>query len=145
MKPMSNRRRAAARALLGASLMLLPEIGIISADDPRFLGTLAETERRLRRGDHVIRYHADDDFGKPETTFNVCTFWYIDALALVGRYDEARTLFEYMLTHRNHLGLFSEDLDLDTGELWGNFPQTYSMVGLINSAMRLSTAWEEAF
>jgi pentatricopeptide repeat protein len=114
-------------------------------DDPRFVFTLEEIERRLRRGNHVIRYHAADDFGEAETTFNICTFWYIDALVLVGRHQEARDLFEYMLSRRNSLGLLSEDLAPETGELWGNFPQTYSMVGLINSAMRLSKTWEDAF
>jgi len=130
---------------MDASLLLLPELGILPADDPRFIRTLAQVERQLKRGNHVIRYHAADDFGAPETTFNICTFWYIDALAAVGRRDEARELFEYMLSRRNPLGLLSEDLDPASGELWGNFPQTYSMVGLINSAMRLSKPWEEAF
>ena len=130
---------------LDSSLLLLPELGILQAEDPRFLGTLAQVEKHLKRGDHLIRYHAADDFGQPETVFNICTFWYIDALAAVGREDEARDLFECMLSHRNALGLLSEDLDPATGELWGNFPQTYSMVGLINSAMRLSRPWEEAF
>ncbi|RDD61328.1 glycoside hydrolase family 15 protein [Ferruginivarius sediminum] len=130
---------------IDASLLLLPELGFLPADDPRFLGTLACAERYLRSGDHVFRYAAPDDFGEPETAFNVCTFWYIDALAAVGRTEEARELFERMLAARNHLGLLSEDLDPDSGELWGNFPQTYSMVGLINSALRLSRPWEEAF
>ena len=93
----------------------------------------------------LYRYVHKDDFGYPETAFTICTFWYIDALAAIGRKDEARTLFERMLTYRNHVGLLSEDIDPATGELWGNFPQTYSMVGLINSAMRLSKSWEEAF
>jgi GH15 family glucan-1,4-alpha-glucosidase len=77
--------------------------------------------------------------------FNACTFWYIDALALLGRKVEARELFETMLAARNPLGLLSEDIDPATGELWGNFPQTYSMVGLIHSAMKLSKSWEDAF
>lgn len=128
-----------------ASLLLLPELGFLPADDPRFLGTLALIEQQLRRGKHMFRYAKPDDFGTPETAFNVCTFWYIDALAAVGRVEEARALFENMLACRNPLGLLSEDLDPDSGELWGNFPQTYSMVGLINSAMRLSKSWEEAF
>lgn len=130
---------------MDASLLLLPELGFLKADDPRFLGTLASIEADLRRGDHLFRYAGPDDFGHPETAFNVCTFWYIDALAAVGRRDEARTLFENMLRCRNSVGLLSEDFDPGTGELWGNFPQTYSMVGLINSAMRLSKPWEEAF
>ena len=93
----------------------------------------------------MMRYDAKDDFGQPETSFTVCTFWYIDALAAIGRRKEARELFENVLARRNHLGLLSEDIDPKTGALWGNFPQTYSMVGLINSAMRLSKSWEAAF
>ena len=88
---------------------------------------------------------AADDFGAPENAFNVCTFWYIEALAATGRRAEAREIFEKMLACRTSLGLMSEDLDPVTRELWGNFPQTYSMVGLINSATRLSIPWEEAF
>jgi GH15 family glucan-1,4-alpha-glucosidase len=128
---------------LDASLLLLPELGFLPAEDPRFLATLAAIERELRRGDYLYRYSVDE-FGEATTSFNVCTFWYIDALALVGRRDEARELFANMLTRRNAAGLLSEDLDAKTGELWGNIPQTYSMVGLINSAMRLSKRWEEA-
>ena len=86
---------------------------------------------------------APDDFGVPETSFTVCNFWYVDALAATGRTDQARKLFESLLEHRNPLGLLSEDIATETGELWGNYPQTYSMVGLINSAMRLSRSWEE--
>ncbi len=128
-----------------ASLLLLPELGFISARDSRFKGTLALVEARLRKGQYMFRYEAPDDFGVPETSFCVCTFWYINALAAVGRAEEARELFENMLANRNPLGLLSEDLDPKTGELWGNFPQTYSMVGLINSALRLSKPWEDAF
>ena len=127
-----------------ASLLLLPSLGFISAEDPRFVGTLAFVEKELRRGNHLFRY-AKDEFGVPDNSFNICTFWYIDALAQVGRSEEARALFEEMLMCRNAAGLLSEDLDPETKELWGNFPQTYSMVGLINSAMRLSRSWEDAF
>lgn len=128
-----------------ASLLLLPHLGFIGSDDPRFLGTLERIEQRLKKGSHLLRYDAPDDFGAPGNAFNICTFWYIDALGRVGRTEEARELFESMLAARNDLGLLSEDLDPATGELWGNFPQTYSMVGLITSAMRLSKSWEEAF
>jgi len=130
---------------LDASLLLLHEIGFLSTDDPRFAGTVAAIEERLRKGDHLLRYDREDDFGLPETSFNICTFWYIDALAALGRREEARALFERMLQARTSLGLLSEDTDIRTGEPWGNFPQTYSMVGLITSAMRLSKSWEEAF
>jgi len=85
-----------------------------------------------------------DDRVEPENAFNVCTFWFINALVAIGRGDEARRLFDNLLAQTTRLGLLSEDLDPTTGELWGNFPQTYSMVGLINGALRLSRPWEEA-
>jgi GH15 family glucan-1,4-alpha-glucosidase len=127
-----------------ASLLLFHEIGLVSADDPRFLGTVAAIEKDLRRGPYLMRYAMPDDFGAPTTSFTVCTFWYIGALAAIGRREEARDLFENMLARRNHAGLLSEDVDPVSGELWGNLPQTYSMVGLINGATRLSKGWEEA-
>ncbi len=133
------------RTEMDASLLTLHELGFLPADDPRMRGTLSAIEKQLRRGKFLFRYGAADDFGMPENAFNICTFWYINALAATGRRDEARELFENMLAHRNPLGLLSEDIDPATGELWGNFPQTYSMVGIINAAMRLSRPWEEAF
>jgi GH15 family glucan-1,4-alpha-glucosidase len=129
---------------LDASLLLMHELGFLAADDPRFVGTVEAIEGGLRRGDHLFRYAAADDFGRPENAFNICTFWFIDALQAIGRGEEARRLFENMLGHRTRLGLLSEDLDPADGTLWGNFPQTYSMVGLINSAMHLSRSWEES-
>ena len=130
---------------LDASLLLLNEIGFLRADDPRFAATVGAVEKELRRGDTIFRYSEPDDFGAPENAFIVCTFWYIDALAALGRRDEARALFEATLARRNRLGLLAEHVDPATGELWGNFPQTYSMVGLINSAVRLSLPWSQAF
>lgn len=129
---------------MDASLLLMHELGFLPADDPRYVGTVEAIERHLRRGDHLFRYAAADDFGMPENAFNICTFWFIDALDAIGRGEEARRLFCNMLGHRTALGLLSEDLDTANGELWGNFPQTYSMVGLINSAMHLSRSWEES-
>jgi GH15 family glucan-1,4-alpha-glucosidase len=130
---------------LDASLLLLVELGFLRTDDPRYAQTVSAIERELRRGDFMMRYTEADDFGAPQNAFIVCTFWYIDALALLGRRDEARVLFERMLKCRTRHGLYSEDIDPATGELWGNFPQTYSLVGLINSATRLSIGWDEAF
>jgi GH15 family glucan-1,4-alpha-glucosidase len=127
-----------------ASLLLLPEIGLLPATDPRFLGTLQLIEKRLKRGEYIARYDRADDFGAPKVAFNLCTFWYINALAAVDRHEEARELFVSMLARCNHVGLLSEDIDPASGVLWGNFPQTYSMVGIINSAMRLSKPWESA-
>lgn len=126
-----------------ASVLLLPQIGVLAADDERFLKTLKITEERLLRNGFVLRYNEADDFGLPSTAFLVCTNWYIDALAAAGRRDEARELFENLLKRRNSAGVFSEDIDPSTGELWGNFPQTYSQVGTILSAHRLSRTWEQ--
>ncbi len=130
---------------LDASMLLVHELGFLPADDPRFVGTVAAVESELLQDGHVFRYRAADDFGEPENAFNICTFWYINALAALGRKDEARELFDNMLQQRNALGLLAEDLNPATGEQWGNFPQTYSMAGVINGALRLSTAWESAF
>lgn len=129
---------------LDASLLLLADINFIDAMDPRFIATVDAIGKALGRGDYLFRYIAPDDFGAPETSFNICTFWYIEALAATGRKERARTMFEHMLTQRNPLGLLSEDIAPKSGEHWGNFPQTYSMVGLIQAAMRLSRRWEDA-
>jgi len=130
---------------LDASLLLLVDLGFVHADDPRFGATVAAVERELRRGEFVFRYTEPDDFGAPQNAFVVCSFWFVDAIAALGRREEARSLFESLLACRNRHGLLAEHIDPATRELWGNFPQTYSMVGLINSATRLSVPWDEAF
>ncbi|MGC4395018.1 glycoside hydrolase family 15 protein [Hydrogenophaga sp. T2] len=127
---------------LDASVLLMAEVNLIDPRDPRFVATLRALEQHLCDGPYMRRYEAPDDFGKPEVAFNICTFWRIDALARTGRQAEAREVFEAMLAVRNPLGLLSEDTHATTGEMWGNFPQTYSMVGLINAAMRLSAPWD---
>jgi len=126
-----------------ASMLLMTDVDFLNADDPRFAGTVAAVEKALLRGTHMFRYAAADDFGRPENAFNICTFWYIEALAEMGRHDDARRIFDSMLACRNHAGLLSEDIDPSSNELWGNYPQTYSLVGIINGAMRLSRAWED--
>jgi GH15 family glucan-1,4-alpha-glucosidase len=131
------------RDMVDASSLVLPEIGLLRSDDPRFHATLDAVGRNLMRNGFLMRYIEADDFGKPTNAFLLCTFWYIDALASVGRREEALELFNNVLARRNHVGLLSEDIDPRTGELWGNFPQTYSQVGLVLSAMRLSRSWEE--
>jgi GH15 family glucan-1,4-alpha-glucosidase len=128
---------------LDASVLLMAEVGFIDPRDPRFVSTLGALERHLCDGPHMRRYEEADDFGPPQTAFNVCAFWRIDALARIGRTGEAREIFEAMLACRNPLGLLSEDVAPATGELWGNFPQTYSMVGVVNGAMRLSRPWDD--
>ncbi len=126
---------------LDASVLQLLDLRFLEADDPRFLDTLSAIETGLRRGSTMLRYDTEDDFGLPETAFNVCTFWLIEALYLTGRSDEARALFEEMLTRCTAAGLLSEDIDPHSGELWGNYPQTYSLVGMINCAAMLSKPW----
>jgi GH15 family glucan-1,4-alpha-glucosidase len=128
---------------LDASVLLMAEIGFIDERDPRFIATVGKIDEELREGYHVYRYRAADDFGKPQTAFTACTFWHIDALARIGRVAEAREMFEDVLAHRTKLGILSEDIDIEKGELWGNFPQTYSMAGIINAAARLSPRWDE--
>jgi GH15 family glucan-1,4-alpha-glucosidase len=144
----SERRKALASTFdghdLDASMLLAEPLGFLEADDPRFRMTVDAIGAELKRGDFLFRYVVPDDFGRPETAFTICTFWYIDALVALGRRAEARALFETMLARRNRHGLLSEDIAMATGELWGNYPQTYSLVGLINSAIKLSISWEVA-
>ena len=125
---------------LDASLLLMPRLGFLEADDPRFIGTVAAIESQLKHGEFVYRYAERDDFGYPENAFLVCTFWYIEALAAIGgaRREKARVLFEKVLAARNRHGLLAEDLDPRTLEHWGNVPQTYSMAGIIDCAMALA-------
>ncbi|MBL8305652.1 MAG: glycoside hydrolase family 15 protein [Rubrivivax sp.] len=128
---------------LDASVLLMAEVGFIEPRDPRFVSTLQALEQHLCDGPYMRRYEEADDFGLPQTAFNVCAFWRIDALARIGRTAEAREIFEAMLACRNPLGLLSEDVAPANGELWGNFPQTYSMVGVVNGAVRLSRPWDD--
>ncbi len=145
-----NPSRGALTGVLGgndldASVLPLAELGLISATDPRFISTCNAIGRELGRHGRIVRYTSDDDFGTPETAFLVCNFWYIDALTAIGRRDEARSLFIELLARRNPFGLLSEDIHPETGALWGNIPQSYSMAGIINSAMRLSVKWEDVW
>jgi GH15 family glucan-1,4-alpha-glucosidase len=128
---------------LDASVLLMAEVGFLPPQDPRFKSTVLALEQNLSDGPYMRRYEAEDDFGRPETAFNVCSFWRVDALARIGQVDRARELFEALLSRRNHVGLLSEDMSPATGELWGNFPQTYSMVGIVNGAVRLSARWDD--
>jgi len=130
---------------LDASVLLLPDLGVVEPDDPRFVSTVHAMERELVREKHVMRYANADDFGLPVTAFLICRFWLVDAWWSLGRKEEARDMFRDALKHTNRYGLLSEDVDPATGVLWGNFPQTYSMAGLILTAMRLSRSWEDRY
>ena len=145
-----NEKRGAFTAAIGiedldASVLLLPEIGLLETHDPRFVRTVEAIERELLRGKHVMRYASEDDFGMPETAFLICRFWLIDVLWDLGRREQAREMFNDALRYRNRYGLLAEDIHPRSGELWGNFPQTYSMAGLVLTAMRLSRSWEDRF
>ena len=145
-----NEKRGAFTAAIGiedldASVLLLPEIGLLETHDPRFVRTVEAIERELLRGKHVMRYASEDDFGVPETAFLICRFWLIDVLWDLGRREQAREMFNDALRYRNRYGLLAEDIHPRSGELWGNFPQTYSMAGLVLTAMRLSRSWEDRF
>ena len=144
----NEERQAYAESLggrdLDASVLLMDDVGFLPPQDPRFISTVQAMEASLCDGPYLRRYEAADEFGRPETAFNVCSFWRVDALARNGRKDKARAMFEELPSRRSHVGLLSEDLAPATGELWGNFPQTYSMLGIINGAVRLSAPWESA-
>jgi GH15 family glucan-1,4-alpha-glucosidase len=129
---------------LDAALLLAVHLGLLPADDPRAASHVDAIRTRLSvDGGLLRRYDSSDDFGITQAAFTVCTFWLVEALAIIGRTDEARELFERLLELHNGLGLYSEDILPGTLEQSGNFPQTYSHVGLINAAFRLSRRWED--
>jgi len=145
-----NGKRGAFTAAIGvdeldASVLLLPEIGLVEVGDPRFVRTVDAIEHELLRGKHVMRYASEDDFGLPESAFLICRFWLIDVWWKLGRREKAMDMFNDALRYRNRYGLLAEDVHLQTNELCGNFPQTYSMAGLILTAMRLSRSWEDRY
>ncbi len=127
--------------LVDASLLLLPVVGFLPAHDPRIAGTVAAVERQLLKDGFVKRYdtgRVEDGLPPGEGSFLACSFWLVDAFVLQGRRDEATALFERLLALRNDLGLLSEEYDAQAGRLVGNFPQAFSHIALINSAINLS-------
>lgn len=129
---------------LDASLLMIPLVGFLPADDPRVIGTIDAIQRDLTRDGLVMRY-ADvgsegvDGLPAGEGAFLLCTYWLVDNLAMAGRHDEARALFERLLTLRNDVGLMAEQWDPIAGRMRGNFPQAFSHVGLVNSAWNLGS------
>ncbi|MEP5612569.1 MAG: glycoside hydrolase family 15 protein [Cyclobacteriaceae bacterium] len=124
---------------MDASTLQLILMNYIPSDSDKARDHLAALEKELHAGDGLFyRYRHQDDFGEPDTTFLICAFWYVETLACVGRLDEAQTYFDKLLAHSNHLGLLSEDVKADDGSMWGNFPQAYSHVGLLNAASRIA-------
>jgi GH15 family glucan-1,4-alpha-glucosidase len=128
---------------LDAANLLAIQLGFFEPDDPRASSHVDAIRRSLSVDKGLLRRYSNrDDFGEMEAAFTVCSFWLVEALALIDRGDEARELFERLLSLHNGLGLYSEDILPDTLEQSGNFPQTYSHVGLINAAFRLSRRWD---
>jgi len=122
---------------LDASLLTMPLVGFLPATDPRVRGTIEAIERELTTDAFVARYRSDpevDGLPEGEGTFLLCSFWMVDCLALLGRTDDARRMFERLLTVRNDVGLLSESYDPRAGRLAGNFPQAFSHIGLLNTA-----------
>jgi GH15 family glucan-1,4-alpha-glucosidase len=120
-----------------ASNLLLPAIGLIDPLDPRFRSTVRAYEKLLAPDGLMLRYKHPDDFGHTTSAFSICSFWWVEALAMMGEVDEAVALFHRLEKYANPLGLFSEDIDPSTGALLGNFPQAYTHVGLIHAAITI--------
>lgn len=123
---------------LDSSLLLMEPYGFIGADDIRYHKTVKAVRKALLHKGLMYRYNTHDDFGHPSSAFTICTFWLIRALFVIGEKDEARSLFDEILQYSNHLGLFSEDIDFETKEQLGNFPQAYSHLALVNTAVLFS-------
>ena len=112
--------------------------GFIEAKDPKYVSTVLLTEKELCRNGLMYRYKNEDDFGVPSSSFTICTFWMINSLNQIGQKEKATKMFKRLLSYSNHVGLFSEDIDFDTKQLLGNFPQAYSHLALVETAMALS-------
>ncbi|HEX7087530.1 MAG TPA: glycoside hydrolase family 15 protein [Vicinamibacterales bacterium] len=120
-----------------ASNLLLATLGFVDPKDPRFVSTVRAYERLLVDRGLMLRYRHDDDFGETTSAFSICSFWWVEALAMIGELERAMELFARLMTHASPLGLFSEDIDPATGMLLGNFPQAYTHVGLIHAAITI--------
>ncbi|MEQ8241744.1 MAG: glycoside hydrolase family 15 protein [Cyclobacteriaceae bacterium] len=124
---------------MDASTIQLIMMSYLNGNSEQAKDHLKALERELHAGGGLFyRYKHQDDFGEPETTFLICAFWYVEALACVGRLDDAVKYFENIVSYSNHLGLLSEDVKATDGSMWGNFPQAYSHVGLLNAATRIA-------
>ena len=128
---------------LDASVLLMENYGFIDAKDPKYISTVYAIERDLSNDGLLYRYKNKDDFGLPSSSFTICTFWFINSLYKIGETKKAEKLFEQLLSYSNHLGLFSEDIDFKTKRLLGNFPQAYSHLALIETAINLSNITSE--
>ena len=124
---------------LDASVLLMEPYGFIDAKDPRYVKTVKAIEKELSHEGLLFRYKNNDDFGTPSSSFTVCTFWFINSLYKIGEEEKSKALFDQLLSYSNHLGLFSEDIDFKSKRLLGNFPQAYSHLALIDTAMNFNS------
>ena len=129
---------------LDASVLLMEQYGFIAPKDPRFVATVKATEKELLRDGLMYRYKNEDDFGEPSSSFTICTFWFIRSLIKIGEVEKAKSHFEQLLSYSNHLGLFSEDIDFNSKRLLGNFPQAYSHLALIDTAIQFNETSSKA-
>ncbi len=120
---------------LDASVLLMEPYGFIAAKDPKYVKTVKAIEKELSYEGLLFRYKNDDDFGTPSSSFTVCTFWFINSLYKIGEEEKSKEMFDQLLSYSNHLGLFSEDIDFKSKRLLGNFPQAYSHLALIDTAL----------
>ena len=123
---------------LDASVLLMEPYGFIDAKDTRYVKTVKAIERELSHEGLLFRYKNVDDFGTPSSSFTVCTFWFINSLYKIGEKEKSKLMFDKLLSYSNHLGLFSEDIDFKSKRLLGNFPQAYSHLALIDTAMNFN-------
>ncbi|TXE20058.1 glycoside hydrolase family 15 protein [Psychroserpens burtonensis] len=128
---------------LDTSVLLMEPYGFILAKDPKYISTVKAIEHELSNDGLLYRYKNKDDFGLPSSSFTICTFWFINSLYKIGEEQKAKKLFDQLLSYSNHLGLFSEDIDFKTKRLLGNFPQAYSHLALIETAINLSKITKE--
>ncbi len=123
---------------LDASVLLMENYGFANAKDQRYKSTVYAIQKELEHKGLMYRYINQDDFGLPKSAFTICAFWLTNALYKIGEKEAAIERFEKLLTYNNHLGLFSEDLDFETKQQLGNFPQAYSHLALIETAITIS-------
>jgi GH15 family glucan-1,4-alpha-glucosidase len=123
---------------LDAAVLLMESYGFIDARHPKYISTVKAIERELCYEGLLYRYKNKDDFGLPTSSFTICTFWFINSLYKIGEEERATKMFDQLLSHGNHLGLFSEDIDFKSKRLLGNFPQAYSHLALIETAINIS-------
>lgn len=126
-----------------ASLLRIPLLGFLPVTDSRFAGTFEKIEKDLRVTDHLFRrYREDDGLSGRDNAFLLLSFWYVEVLIMMNRLEEAKDIFDSLMDRANHLGLLAEEVDFDTGEMLGNFPQAITHLGVIRAAVLLNSAFK---